>query len=207
MVAKNNYTICNLDDFISRCSHHFQILLASRTSKSRLEKSDFPGYPAISLLNSSVVLVDNIFRIPTSGVILDLTCYFNPLLTGLHTNAVDMKKKSDNNKSANEADLHSGISQSDNSAYEVEEQVFVRQNYENTSSFEMDIEKAKAMVTASQQEVVERKSVAPAVLDDGETDAIKRSLAELREVEKKLDDDMGDESPGLLQRIKNLFSS
>lgn len=117
-----------------------------------------------------------------------------------------MKKKSDNNKSADETDHHLDIGQSDNSAYEVEEQVFVRQNYENTSSFEMDIEKAKAMVTSSQQEVVERQGVAPTVLDDGETDAIKRTLAELREVEQKLDDDLDDESPGFLQRIKNLFS-
>lgn len=117
-----------------------------------------------------------------------------------------MKNKSDNNKSTNETDHHSDIGQPDNSAYEVEEQVFVRQNYENTSSFEMDIEKAKAMVTANQQEAVEHQGAASTVLDNGETDAIKRTLAELREVEQKKDDDMGDELPGFLQRIKNLFS-
>jgi len=121
-----------------------------------------------------------------------------------------MKKQPGDNEGKQVADDPVDLSHSDNGAYEVEEQVFVRQNYENTSSFEMDIEKAKA-IAATGQNLAEDNHSESAVTyagDHGETDAIKRSLAELRELEQRGGADDGyDERPGLLQKIKNLFSS
>jgi len=122
----------------------------------------------------------------------------------------DMKKRPVDENGKQVTDDSVDISHSNNNAYEVEEQVFVRQNYENTSSFEMDIEKAKAMAATSQQlagDSHSESSVAAAEdHDSGETDAIKQSLAELREMELRGgSDDEYDDKPGLLQKIKNLF--
>ncbi len=100
------------------------------------------------------------------------------------------------------------------SDYEVEEQVFLRQHYDNTSMFEMDIEKAKEVATTRSRVLESNVSgIAPSSalneIHEQETNAIKRSLAELRELEQQQEsaDIGGNSGAGLFGKLKGLFSN
>jgi len=121
-----------------------------------------------------------------------------------------MNDKTDN-KDIN-ADKDSQQQQPVQSDYEVEEQVFLRQHYDSTSSFEMDIEKAKQVAT-TRSKVLESNlsgvtsSPANTELHEQETNDIKRTLAELREIEQQQEGmDADDNVDGLLGRLKRLFT-
>lgn len=121
-----------------------------------------------------------------------------------------MNDKTDN-KDIN-ADKDSQQQQPLQSDYEVEEQVFLRQHYDSTSSFEMDIEKAKQVATTRSKVLESNLSgvgspPANAELHEQETNDIRRTLAELREIEQQQDStDAEDSTNGLFGRLKRLFT-
>jgi hypothetical protein len=95
--------------------------------------------------------------------------------------------------------------------YVVEEQVLERNQYDNTTSFEMDIEKAKAMATSHRQadNVDAGDSKLPHAhtgISEEEKERIKQSLAELREIEQEQYDEDA-YGTGFFGKIKRLFSS
>ena len=103
--------------------------------------------------------------------------------------------------------------QSEN-AYEVEEQLFQRHNYDDTSMFEMDIEKAKVIASTSNNEsesTVDSTAPSPpqAKTNEKETNEIRRSLAELHEKENQKKDEYIkelDRKHSLLGKLKIFFS-
>jgi len=120
---------------------------------------------------------------------------------------ITMNKKTNNNDSnAEKDDQHNETNPED---YEVEDEVFERQNYENTAMFEMDIEKAK-QVAATRSKVLESNvgGISPSIefteTHEKETNDIKRSLAELREREQL--ESTGESDDGLLGKLKGIFS-
>jgi len=97
-----------------------------------------------------------------------------------------------------------------NAGIVVEEQVLERNQYDSTTSFEMDIEKAKAMAT-SQPGSADARSDASSMaqvntaISDEEKERIKQSLAELRELEQEQSDDEYGHRSGLFGKIKACF--
>ena len=93
----------------------------------------------------------------------------------------------------------------------VEEQVLERHHYDNTTSFQMDIEKAKAMATSQQHTDDAGANVnqppTNSEISEEEKERLKQSLAELLEMEQEqFDADEHGDRTGLFGKIKNLFS-
>ncbi len=121
-----------------------------------------------------------------------------------------MKDKSnDNNKSSTEEVSSLGSAADDGIV--VEEQVLERHEYDSTTSFKMDIEKAKAMATSQRQTGNEQSAASVQTpvdtgISEEEKARIKQSLAELREIEDEQGGaDDHSRRRGLFGRIKSLF--
>jgi hypothetical protein len=102
--------------------------------------------------------------------------------------------------------------EADSGAYVVEEQVLERNQYDNTTSFQMDVEKAKAMATSQRHadNANAGDSNLPHVhtrISEEEKERIKQSLAELREIEQEQYDEDNGVGSGFFGKIKRLFSN
>ncbi len=90
----------------------------------------------------------------------------------------------------------------------VEEQVLERNEYDNTISFKNEIEKAKAEATSHRAAAGDSVSEIAHTdeISEEEKERIKRSLAEMREVEQEQSSGSHGKISGLFGKIKGMFA-